>query len=234
MVTQVRVAGIPVDVVFKDIKNVHLSVYPPTGRIRVSAPKRMTLETVRLFAVSKIAWIRKHQEKINAQKRETPREFLERESHYVWGRRYLLKIQDADRPSVSLSARHLELKLPESDDAEARKEILSDWYREQLRDRASPLVSKWSCRLDVEVDRFFVQRMKTKWGSSSPSRRTIRLNLELARLAPECLDYVILHELAHFLVPNHSPHFIALLDKHMPGWRSIRDKLNEGPLSAYE
>lgn len=234
MVTQVRVAGIPVDVVFKDIKNVHLSVYPPTGRIRVSAPKRMTLETVRLFAVSKIAWIRKHQEKINAQQRETPREFLERESHYVWGRRYLLKIQYADRPSVSLSARHLELKSPESDDAEVRKEVLSDWYREQLRDRASALVFKWSKRLDVEVDRFYVQRMKTKWGSSSPSRQTIRLNLELARLAPECLEYVILHELAHFIVPNHSPHFIALLDKHMPGWRAIRDKLNEGPLSAYE
>ncbi len=234
MVTKLQVAGIPIDVVFKDIKNVHLSVYPPTGRIRVSAPRRMAIETIRLFAISKIAWIRKHQDKINAQKRETPREFLELESHYVWGRRYLLSLTHADRPEISLSSKRLELATPHGYDAEDRKQLLAAWYRDQLRERATPIVSKWARLLNITVDRFYVQRMKTKWGSSSPSRRTIRLNLELARLSPDCLEYVVVHELAHFIVPNHSPRFVTLLDRHLPGWRSIRDKLNDGPLSAFE
>jgi predicted metal-dependent hydrolase len=220
-----------VDVIFKDIKNVHLSVYPPTGRVRISAPRRMSLENIRLFAISKIGWIKKHQNKITRQARETPREYLERESHFVWGRRYLLTIKEGGvKPEVVLGNRTLELTVPEGAFVDNREKALTAWYRAELRARAAPLLAKWARQLDVDFRGFYIQRMKTKWGSSSPSRKTVRLNLELAKFSPECLDYVALHEMAHFVAPDHGKHFIALLDRHMPGWRTIRDLLNEGPL----
>lgn len=229
------IGGVAVDVIFKDIKNVHLSVHPPTGRVRISAPRRMSLENVRLFAISKIGWIKKHQGKIQRQPRETPREYLERESHYVWGRRYLLKIREGgSKPSVVLGNRAIELTMPENAPVELRKDVLTDWYRSELRQRANPILAKWAERLDVDLSRFYIQRMKTKWGSSNPAQQTIRLNLDLAKFAPECLDYIALHEMAHFIVPNHSERFRTLLDRNMPGWRSIRDRLNEGPLPAVE
>lgn len=225
------IGGVPVDVIFKDIKNVHLSVYPPTGRVRISAPRRMSIENIRLFAISKIGWIKRHQNKITRQARETPREYLERESHFVWGRRYLLTIKEGGlKPEVVLGNRTLELTVPEGAFVDDREKALIAWYRAELRARAAPLLAKWARQLDVDFRGFYIQRMKTKWGSSSPSRKTVRLNLELAKFSPECLDYVALHEMAHFVAPDHGERFIALLDRHMPGWRTIRDLLNEGPL----
>lgn len=221
-----------VDVVFKDIKNVHLSVYPPTGRVRISAPHHMTLDGIRLFAVSKIGWIKRHQQKICAQPRETPREFLERESHYLWGRRYLLRLVEGDL-GVEVSSRSIELSAPGDASAAVRRQVLENWYRAEVRRRAAPLLAKWQERLGVSLDRFYVQRMRTKWGSSNPRNHTVRLNLDLARLPVDCLDYVVLHELAHFVVPNHGQHFAALLDRHMPGWRQVRSRLNECPLAAF-
>lgn len=235
MNTELTIGEISVDVIFKDIKNVHLSVYPPTGRVHISAPRRMSLENVRLFAISKIGWIKKHQAKIQDQPRETPREYLERESHYVWGRRYLLTIQEGGtKPAVSLGVRTLELAVPDGALPNIKEEILADWYRTELRKRATPLLDKWAKHLNVDLRTFYIQRMKTKWGSSNPQRKTVRLNLELAKFPPECLDYVALHEIAHFIVPNHSPEFIAILDRNLPGWRTIRDRLNEGPLPAIQ
>ncbi|PWG03518.1 M48 family metallopeptidase [Sphingosinicella humi] len=231
MDTVLDIGGVTIDVVFKDIKNVHLSVYPPTGRVRISAPRRMALENIRLFAIAKIGWIKRHQAKISAQARETPREYLERESHYVWGRRYLLTIKEGGcKPVVTLGRRSLELTMPKGEPLETRKEALMEWYRAELRDRADAVLAKWAKRLDLHIRGFYIQRMKTKWGSSNPTRRTVRLNLELAKFPTECLDYVALHELAHFRVPNHSEAFVQLLDLHMPGWRIARDRLNEGPL----
>jgi predicted metal-dependent hydrolase len=225
------IGGISIDVIFKDIKNVHLSVHPPTGRVRIAAPSRMSLESIRLFGISKIAWIKKHQGKIRQQPRETPREYLERESHYVWGRRYLLTIKENEsKPGVSLGSRTLELTLPKGAPITQREEVLSEWYRAELRERATTVLEKWARRLNVELSRFYIQRMRTKWGSSSPTRGTVRLNLELAKFSPDCLDYVALHELAHFVAPDHGREFLALLDKHMPGWRTVRNRLNEGPL----
>lgn len=227
------IGGVPVDVIFKDIKNVHLSVHPPTGRVRISAPRRMGLDTIRLFAVSKIGWIKRHQGKITAQAREAPREYLERESHYVWGRRYLLTIKEGGaKPAVALSHRSLELTMPKNAPADLREELLSEWYRAELRERANTALAKWAKRVGVSLSGFAIQRMKTKWGSSNPTRRTVRLNLELAKFPPECLDYIALHEIAHFVVPNHNEGFVELLDRHMPGWRTVRDRLNEGPLPA--
>lgn len=225
------IGGIPVDVIFKDIKNVHLSVYPPTGRVRISAPQRMSIENIRLFAITKIGWIKKHQRQISRQSRETPREFLERESHYLWGRRYLLTIKaSSSTPSVTVGHRVLELAVPEGASAELREKVLLKWCRAELRKQATPLLTKWAKRLNVDVRHFHIQRMKTKWGSSSPSRKAVRLNLELVKLPLECLDYVTLHEIAHFVVPNHGEQFRALLDENLPGWQHILDRLKEGPL----
>lgn len=227
------IGGVPVDVIFKDIKNVHLSVYPPTGRVRISAPRRMSLDTVRLFAIAKIGWIRRHQVKIETQSREAPREYLERESHYIWGHRYLLTINEGStKPLVALGHRTIELTMPKGASPVEREAVLVDWYRAQLRERAEPVLDKWAKHLNVNLDGFYIQRMKTKWGSSNPARHTVRLNLELAKFPPECLEYVVLHEIAHFVVPDHGVHFIELLDRHMPGWRTIRDRLNEGPLPS--
>jgi predicted metal-dependent hydrolase len=234
MIREIVIGGVPIDVLFKDIKNVHLSVYPPTGRVRVSAPEHMTIESVRLFAVSKIGWIRKHQNKVRGQPRETPREYIERESHRVWGRRYLLRIKDAAKPEIVLGHRTLELSAPKGSSAEDRSSILDDWYRAELREKAGPLLSKWAHRLNVPFSGFTIQRMKTKWGSSNPDRHTVRLNLELAKFPPEYLDYVALHEIAHFVVLNHSERFRSLLDSTMPGWRNLRDRLNEGPLAKID
>ena len=224
---------ISIDLVLKDIKNVHLSVHPPTGRVRIAAPQSMSLDTIRLFAISHLGWIKRQQRRQRAQDREPPREYIERESHYLWGHRYLLHIvEDAPRSFVSVNHRHIELGVPEGADREKRKAILDRWYRKELRAAASKLIDKWQDALGVKIERFFIQRMKTKWGGSSPRRRSIRLNLELAKKDIECLDYVILHELAHFIVPNHSEGFVALLDQHMPNWRHVRKHLNDLPLGS--
>lgn len=232
MIHQIVIGGVPIDVHFKDIKNVHLSVYPPTGRVRVSAPVHMTIESVQLFATSKIGWIRRCQSKLSGQPREAPREYLERESHNVWGRRYLLHInENSQKSEVVLTNRTIELWLPSFATSDNCRAALDGWYREELRAKATPLLERWAQRLDVSLSRFFIQRMKTKWGSSNPASRTVRLNLELAKYSPECLDYVALHEVAHFVVPNHNEHFREVLDTNLPGWRTIRDRLNEGPLA---
>lgn len=235
MASELRLGDITVDVILKDIKNVHLSVYPPTGRVRIAAPRSMTLETIRLFAISKLGWIKRQQRRQREQDRETPREYIERESHYLWGRRYLLRIvEDAPRGYVALSHRHIELGVTAGADGEKRQAVLDGWYREELRAAARERVSFWEDRLGVKVDRLFIQRMKTKWGGSSPERGTIRLNLELVKKDAECLDYVVLHEMAHFIVPNHSEGFVALLDRHMPNWRTVRKHLNDLPLPAHD
>lgn len=165
------------------------------------------------------------------QERETPREHIEHESHYLWGRRYLLSVvENGQRSYVAIDHRQIELGVQKGADQAKRRAILDTWYREELRDTASELISKWEEQLGVTVDRFFIQRMKTKWGGSSPERRTIRLNLELAKKPIECLDYVILHELAHFIVPHHGDGFVSLLDQHMSNWRHVRKHLNDLPL----
>lgn len=231
MVTQLRLGDIDVDVVLKDIKNVHLSVYPPTGRVRISAPRRMSLDTIRVFAISKLSWIKRQQARISGQDRETPREYLDRESHYVWGRRYLLRVIEADgAPSVELAGGRMLLRVRTGAGDDRKQAIVEDWYREQLKAAVPPLIAKWETPMNVKVDRFFVQRMKTKWGSCSPARRTIRLNTDLARKPPECLEYIVVHEMAHLLEPTHNARFVGIMDQLMPQWRSHRERLNELPL----
>ena len=232
MSEHLRLGNIEVDVVFKDIKNVHLGVYPPTGRVRIAAPERMSLETVRLFAIGKLGWIKAQQRKLLAQEREAPREYLERESHYLWGKRYLLEIHATKgRQHVLVGHKSLGLHVLPDASLDRRAAVLEDFYRETLRDAARPLIQKWEKKLGVKVERFFIQKMKTMWGSCNAQRQTIRLNLELAKKPADCLDYVVLHEMCHLLVPDHGERFVALLDQHMPGWETIRQRLNDAPLS---
>lgn len=231
MVRQLQLGGISVDVVFKDIKNVHLSVYPPTGRVRISAPSRMSLDTIRVFAISKLAWIKQQQRKLQAQERETPREYLDRESHYVWGKRYLLKIIEQDATAtVELKHSKMLLRVRPGSGEEKKEAVLEEWYREQLKVAIPSLIAKWQPLMGVKVKRFFVQRMKTKWGSCNSGFGSIRLNTELAKKPRECLEYIVVHEMAHLLEPTHNSRFISLMDKFIPKWKFYRDELNRLPV----
>lgn len=231
MTEQIQLGEITVDVVLKDIKNVHLSVYPPAGRVRIAAPERMDLDTIRLFAISKLGWIKAQQSKLREQERETPREYLDRESHYVWGQRHLLTVTELDAPPV-VEAEHNRLFLavrPGTDEGR-RQAIIEAWYREQLKAAVPPLIARWEPVLGVQVERFFVQRMKTRWGSCSVGTRSIRLNTELAKKPRECLEYIVVHEMTHLLEPTHNRRFIDLMDRFMPRWQFYRDQLNALPV----
>ena len=231
METTLKLGSIVADLVRKDIKNVHLSVYPPAGRVRISAPLRMNVETVRAFAVSKLGWIKAQQKQILAQERESPREYLERESHFVWGKRYLLEIIECDGPpKIELKARRLVLQLRPTMSPERREQILDGWYRARLREVVLPLIAKWEPLLGVRVERLFIQRMKTKWGSCSHTVSAIRLNAELAKKPRECVEYVVVHEMIHLIEPNHGKGFIARMERVMPLWRQYRRILNQLPV----
>jgi predicted metal-dependent hydrolase len=231
MVTQIKLGDIAVEVVLKDIKNLHLSVYPPAGRVRISAPLRMNLDTIRVFAVSKLGWIKKEQKKLLEQERETPREYLELESHYVWGKRYLLKVVDSDEaPAVELNHSRMCLRVGPGAGEEKKQSVVEEWYREQLKQTVPALITKWEPLVGVKVEKFFVQRMKTKWGSCNPNSKSIRLNTDLAKKPPQCLEYIIVHEMVHLLEPTHNDRFTTLMDQFMPRWRFCRAELNRLPV----
>ncbi len=231
METQIELGDITADVVLKDIKHIHLSVYPPTGRVRIAAPSRMDIDTIRVFAISKLDWIKRQQKSFQEQERESPREYLERESHYVWGKRYLLKmIEINEAPSVELEHNWMILRMRPGSSAEKKQAIMAKWYREQIREAVPPLVAKWEPLMGVKVQKFFVQRMKTKWGSCNHTAHNIRLNTELAKKPPECLEYIVVHEMTHLLEPTHNARFVALMDQFMPNWRYYRDELNRLPV----
>lgn len=235
MTERIELGDITVNVTRKDIKNIHLSVNPPDGEARISAPERMSLDAVRVFAISKIGWIRRQQQKMREQERETPREYLERESHYVWGRRHLLTIQEAEAaPVVRRRLGKLILQVRPGADEETRKAVLDDFYRELIKHEAPAIISKWEPVLGVQVKRLFVQHMKTKWGSCNPIARTIRLNTDLAKKPMECLEYIVVHEMAHLTEPTHNANFIALMDRVMPLWTQYRDQLNLLPVRHEE
>ena len=232
MLSQIMLGDIAVDVVFKDITNVHLSVYPPSGRVRIAAPEHMNLETIRVFAVAKLSWIKLQQRKLDHQERETTREYLDRESHYVWGKRYLLKIVIAHgAPAVELNAGNMVLKVRPGASAETREATVSKWYREQLKSVVLEMLVKWQPIVGLNVDRVYIQKMKTKWGSCNPDRRSIRLNTDLAKKPVYCLEYILVHELTHLLEKSHNAHFSALMDQFMPQWREYRQMLNSSPLT---
>ena len=231
MVTQIKLGDVVLDVVQKDIRNVHLSVHPPAGRVRISAPLRMNADTIRVFAISKLAWIKQQQRKLQEQERESPREYLDRESHYVWGKRYLLKVVECDAaPKVELLPKMMKLTVRPGTSEAKLQAIVETWYRDQLRQAVPALVAKWEPILGVNVARVFVQRMKTKWGSCSPGASSIRLNTDLAKKPPQCLEYIVVHEMVHLLEPTHNRRFTWLMDQFLPQWLHCRAVLNRMPV----
>ncbi|MDY0270793.1 M48 family metallopeptidase [Trichloromonas sp.] len=235
MTEKFTLGDMEVEVTFKDIKNVHLSVYPPEGKVKISAPARMDLDTVRVFAIGKLAWIKSRQKKLREQERETPRELLDRESHYVWGERYLLQVIERDTmPRVELTPGKMLLYVRSGTSVEKRREILDEWYREQLKIAVPPLLAKWEPLMGVKVKRFFVRRMKTRWGSCNPETGGIRLNSELAKKPPECLEYLVVHEMTHLLEPTHNDRFMVLLERFIPRWKFYKEELNRLPVRHEE
>lgn len=231
MAATIKLGDIAIDVLKKDIKNVHLSVYPPTGKVRISAPLDMDISTIRVFAISKLGWMKQQQQKLRTQERETPREYIDRESHYVWGRRYLLKVVEEDAAArVELKPRRLVLQVRPQCTIESRRAVLDQWYREELKRAVPHILKRWTRTIDVEVARFFVRSMKTKWGSCNAATGTIRLNTELAKKPRECLEYIVVHEMVHLLEPTHNAHFMALMDRFMPRWQVYRQELNRLPV----
>jgi len=232
MTRYMQLGDVRIELVRKPIRNLHLSVYPPIGRVRIAAPERATDESIRLFAITKLGWIKRQQGKLRMQERESPHEYIERESHYVWGRRYLLRVIERDSPPlIELTPRRLVLGVRPGASREHRRQVMEAWYRRQMRSALPPLIEKWQKVLRVRPNHVFIQRMKTRWGGSNPDTKNIRLNTELARKPAECLEYILVHELTHLRVPRHDAVFVALLDRNLPNWRETRDRLNRLPIS---
>ncbi|MCB4361854.1 M48 family metallopeptidase [Quatrionicoccus australiensis] len=231
MVEQIDLGNLQIEVLRKKIKNLHLSVLPPLGRVRIAAPGHMNLDTIRVFVISRLSWIKAQQRKMQVQQREAPREYVDRESHYVWGRRYLLKRVELEAASA-IELKHSKLVLqvrPGTNELRSR-EILDAWYREQIRAAVPELIAKWEPVLGVKVGRVFVQRMKTRWGSCNPATGAIRLNTDLAKKPAECLEYIVVHEMTHLLEPSHNARFVSLMALFMPQWQHLRDELNALPV----
>lgn len=227
----IQVAELNITIERKPIAHVHLSVHPPAGRVRMAAPPHLSDHALRAFAIRKLTWVRRQQAKLRAQARETPRDIINRESHYVWGRRYLMRVLEHDAPPViELRPTRIVVAVRPGTDSAARTDILASWYRVQVRERAAPLLVKWEKRLGVHSHHLYVQHMKTLWGSCNHKARTIRLNTELAKKPVECMEYILVHELLHLLEPTHNSRFTNLLDKFLPAWSNRRDLLNRLPV----
>lgn len=228
---QIEVSGIAVEVVRKPIKNLHIGVYPPDGRVRVAAPSRMAMEAIRLALIGKLGWIRKHQVRFAGQERQSPREYISGETHYYQGRRHRLNIQlHAGRPTVALRHGTLELQIAPDTSIEQREALLYNWYRRQLKQQIPELLAKWEAVIGVQAAEWGVKRMKTRWGTCNPTARRIWLNLELIKKPLHCLEYIIVHELVHLLERHHNDRFASLMDQFMPLWRQYREELNRAPL----
>lgn len=233
MSERIRIGDLVIAVTRKDVKHVHLSVHPPTGRVTLVTPSSTRPAVARAYAVSKLAWIRDKQAQFHGQARETPRAFVERESHYLWGRRYLLSVVEKDeKPSVKLDHRRITLHMRPGSRRADRERIFGEWHRALLHEAVPTLIRQWETKLGVVVSRYFLQRMKTKWGSCNHRARSIRLNTELVKKPKDMLEYVVVHEMVHLLEPTHSERFVSILTTHYPTWRDARAELNELPLAS--
>ena len=229
----ITVQSVPVEIVRKNIKNLHLAVYPPDGRVRVSVPVRLTDEDVRLAVVSRLGWIRKRQALFQSQERQSAREFVSGESHFVQGRRYRLDVLEESGPAAVRLRNNstLELRVRPGTDRDKREEILSHWYRTLLKDQVGKLIPQWEPVIGVHVAVWGIRKMRTRWGTCNIEARRIWVNLELAKKPPQCLEYIVVHEMMHLLERRHSDRFLALMDKYLPNWRHMRDELNREPLA---
>lgn len=230
---QITISGLPVQIVRKDIKNLHLGVYPPHGRVRVAAPLRVSDKAVRLAVIGKLGWIKRHRARFANQPRQSVREMVSGESHYFLGQRYRLRVIHHEGPAkvVLRNKFTLELHVRPNSSVAQRDRIVQQWYRQQLRELTPPLLEKWQATMGVRLTEWGIKKMKTRWGSCNPSARRIWLNLELAKKPVKCLEYIIVHELTHLIERQHNDHFVLLMDEHIPQWRLHRQVLNSAPLS---
>lgn len=232
----ITVGGLDVDVVRKPIKNLHLGVYPPHGRVRVAAPLAVSDDAVLLAVVTRMGWIKRQRAKFAAQPRQSERAYVSGESHFYLGQRYRLNLIDgacAGQVQVR-NSRSLDLLVRTGSDATIRERVFLGWYREQLRIRIAPLIDKWASVMDIPIPTWGIKRMKTKWGTCNIEAKRVWLNLELIKKPPQCLEYVVVHELTHFFERRHSDFFVELLDSRLPNWRIARDELNSQPLAHEE
>ncbi|MGX5672457.1 M48 family metallopeptidase [Thermomonas fusca] len=228
-----QLGGIEIAVTRKDVKHVHLSVHPPEGRVTLVAPTQSRLEVLRAYAITRLSWIRKQQAAFRSQARETPRRHVTRESHFLWGRRYLLDVQYVDaKPCVRQDHRRITLSVRPGSDETKRAAVLHEWHKAQLHGVLPGLIRTWEARLGVTVRAYYLQCMKTRWGSCNYARRHIRLNTELVKKPRHLLEYVLVHEMAHLIAPTHDERFIAVLDEHFPRWREARAELNALPIAG--
>jgi predicted metal-dependent hydrolase len=230
---QITVSNITVDVIRKDIKNMHLAVYPPTGRVRIAAPLSVSDDSIRLFAISKLGWIKRHQRKFENQERVSPREYKERESHYFLGRRYLLRLKETSGIGyVDLKGKtYLDLYVRKNASFENRQRVIREWHRKELKAILPDLIELWEKKIGVKVDFCGIRQMKTRWGSCNIEKRRIWLNLELAKKPIHCIEYILVHEMIHLLERNHNDSFKGYMDNYLPSWKSTKEELNRIPVS---
>jgi len=223
---------IKIELIQKSIKNVHLSILPPHGNVRIAAPLHLSKETIRLYATSKLSWIKKQQKKIRSQERESKREFINKETHYFQGRKYLLRVFEVDKPAkVVVNKKHIDLYVRPRTGTKQRQILLNEYYRNELKELVAEYIEKWEKKIPVKVRDFGIKRMKTRWGTCNIEAKRIWINLELAKKPLQCLEYIVVHEMVHLLERKHNERFMAYLNKFMPRWRSYREELNRLPVS---
>ncbi|GGV24506.1 M48 family metallopeptidase [Paenarthrobacter nicotinovorans] len=225
------VSGIDVDVIYKNIKNLHIAVYPPLGRVRVAAPERLDDDAIRLAVVQRLPWIKKQREQLRNAVRQTEREMVTGESHYVWGQRYRLKVvNEPGRIQFAITGKRLTVYAPDDSTPDSLRAALDEWYRTALKREIPELIAKWQPVIGRDVAKWTVRRMKTKWGSCNRESAHVWFNIELAKKHPHCLEYIAVHEMMHLIERHHNERFTELMDQHLPDWRARRDELNAAPL----
>ena len=229
-----NISGIEIEVVKKDIKNMHLNVMPPSGRVRISAPYGTSEEVINLFVVKKISWIKKQVEKFNSQERQTEREYITGESHYLWGRRYKLEVRYSNKGNnIIIKGNKMILTVREKSTRKQRENYVNEWYRSELKAKLASLVKKWEETIGVKANEVSVKNMKTRWGTCNPETKRILVNLQLAKKPVKCLEYIVIHELVHLKEKNHTKAFIEQMDSYMPDWRVAKDDLNSFIMDRY-
>ena len=233
MAELIQLGDIAISVTRKGVKNVHLSVHPPDGRVTLVAPTSTRLDVARAYAITRIGWIRQQRERFAKQAREAPRQYCGRETHYLWGRRHLLQvIERNEKPSIKIDHRTIYLQVRPGTQQDQRARIMHEWHLELLHDAIPGLIRKWEPRIGVNISVYFLQRMKTRWGSCNPHRASIRINTELIKKPRDMIEYIVVHEMLHILHPKHTPSFFEQLSHLYPNWRVVRSELNDLPLSA--
>jgi predicted metal-dependent hydrolase len=231
--SKITISDTEIEVVRKDIKNIHLAVYPPTGRVRIAAPLNVDEDAIRLFAISKLGWIKRNQRKFEGQVRIPQRDYKQRESHYFRGRRYLLNVIEHDAPPkvVLRTKTYIDFYIRPGTITEKRHEIMNEWYRGELKKQIPSIIEKWEKILNLSVSEWQVKQMKTKWGSCNIEKRRIWINLELAKKPEQCLEYIIMHEMVHLLERHHNERFLFYMDTFLPNWKQLKTELNKIPVS---